>query len=83
MSPQSGIRVAPSKGAADENFPVGSWLLPAKLRPYVAQFYGVVRAADDIADHPSMGPTEKLSRLDAIDAVLGGAEPTSDEHAVA
>ena len=83
MSPQSGIHVAPSKGAGDENFPVGSWLLPAKLRPYVAQFYAVVRAADDIADHPSLSGDEKLSRLDAFDAALGGAEAASDEYAVA
>ncbi len=83
MSPQSGIRVAPSKGAGDENFPVGSWLLPAKARPYVAQFYAVVRAADDIADHPSLSAEAKLSRLDAFDAALAGAQPAPDDCAVA
>jgi squalene synthase HpnD/squalene synthase HpnC len=78
MSPQKGIHIAASKGSGDENFPVGSWLLPAKLRPYVARFYAVVRAADDIADHPSLSAEDKLSRLGAIDATLTGAEPTTD-----
>ena len=40
------------KGAGDENFPVGSWLLPAALRPHVAAFYAFVRAADDVGDNP-------------------------------
>lgn len=83
MSPQSGIHIAPSKGAGDENFPVGSWLLPAKARPYVAQFYAVARAADDIADHSSLSAADKLSRLDAFDAALGGAQPALDDCAVA
>ena len=83
MSPESAIRAGPSKGAVDENFPVGSWLLPAKLRPSVAQFYAVVRAADDIADHPSLSPQDKLRRLEAFDATLTGGEPASAEYAVA
>ena len=83
MSPESDIRIAASKGSGDENFPVGSWLLPAKLRPFVARFYALVRAADDIADHPSLRAEEKLVRLDAIDATLSGAEPTTDECAIA
>jgi len=83
MSPESAIRAGPSKGAVDENFPVGSWLLPAKLRPSVAQFYAVVRAADDIADHPSLSPQDKLRRLEAFDATLAGGEPASAECAVA
>ena len=38
------------KGAKDENFPVGSWLLPAAVRPHVTAFYDYVRAADDSVD---------------------------------
>ena len=75
MGPQSTIGVAPTKGAGNENFPVGSWLLPAKLRPHVALFYSVVRAADDIADHPDLNADEKIARLDAVDAALAGAAP--------
>ena len=77
MSPQSGIRVAPSKDAGGENFPVGSWLLPAKLRPTVALFYTVVRTADDIADSPTLSSADKLAGLDAFDAALGGATPVA------
>lgn len=33
-----------------ENFPVASWLLPARLRPHVAVIYAFARAADDFAD---------------------------------
>ena len=54
------------KGAGDENFQVGSWLLPAALRPHVAAFYAFVRAADDIGDNPALGPDDKIARLDAF-----------------
>ncbi|MBI3323448.1 MAG: squalene synthase HpnC [Candidatus Omnitrophica bacterium] len=33
-----------------ENFPVGSWLLPARVRPHVAAIYAFARSADDFAD---------------------------------
>ncbi len=33
-----------------ENFPVGSWLLPARVRPHVAAVYAFARSADDFAD---------------------------------
>ncbi len=33
-----------------ENFPVGSWLLPARARPHVAAVYAFARSADDFAD---------------------------------
>ncbi len=76
MNPRSSDSVAPSsKTARDENFPVGSWLLPAGLRPHVASFYSVVRAADDIADSPELTPDEKIAGLAAIDAALRGEEP--------
>jgi squalene synthase HpnC len=76
----SGVKVGavetPSgKGAGDENFPVGSWLLPAKLRPHVALFYAFARAIDDIADNPQLSPQEKIDRLDGFEAaILGGRE---------
>ncbi len=60
------------KGARDENFPVGSWLLPASLRPHVAAFYAFVRAADDIADNPDLTPDEKVARLQRFEAALTG-----------
>ncbi len=75
MNPPLVGRVAPSKSARQENFPVGSWLIPAALRPTVALFYAVVRAADDIADSPGLAPDEKLAGLEAFDAALRGEAP--------
>ncbi len=66
------------KDAAYENFPVGSWLLPAALRPHVATFYAFARAIDDIADNPALAPDDKITRLGVFArGVLGetGAGP--------
>ena len=64
------------KAAADENFPVGSWLLPARLRPHIATFYAYARAIDDIADNPALSPDDKIARLDGFaNAVAGGDTP--------
>lgn len=52
------------KGAGDENFPVGSWLLPGRLRRHIASFYAYARAIDDIADDPHLAPQEKTERLE-------------------
>lgn len=62
------------KGAGDENFPVGSFLLPKRLRPHVACFYAFARAIDDIADNPALQPADKIARLKAFDAALKGEE---------
>jgi hydroxysqualene synthase len=66
------IETPSGKSTGDENFPVGSWLLPARLRPHVATFYRFARDADDIADDPELAPQEKLVRLDRVDATLRG-----------
>ena len=68
------IETPSGKGAADENFPVGSWLLPAELRPHVATFYRFARAIDDIADNPALAPDDKVARLERFAAAVGGAE---------
>jgi squalene synthase HpnC len=68
------------KGAGDENFPVGSFLLPKALRPKVAIFYAYARAIDDIADNPDLPAPEKIARLDGFDRALTGA---SDDPAYA
>ena len=64
--------VGSGKGARDENFPVGSWLLPARLRPHVHTFYLFARSADDIADSPDLTPEDKVTRLARLAAVLRG-----------
>jgi hydroxysqualene synthase len=71
---QAEFETPSGKGAGDENFPVGSFLLPAKLRPHVRAFYDFVRAADDVADNPDLAPGDKLARLDRFAAALTGTE---------
>jgi squalene synthase HpnC len=48
-----------------ENFPVASWLCPARLRPAIAAIYGFARSADDIADE---GEAPSLTRLADLSA---------------
>jgi squalene synthase HpnC len=67
-----GIETPSGKGAAGENFPVGSFLLRASLRPHVAVFYAFARAADDIADNPALEPDDKIARLNRMAATLDG-----------
>lgn len=60
------------KDASYENFPVGSWLLPAKLRPHIADFYAFARTIDDIADAPDLDADVKIARLEGFErAILG------------
>lgn len=66
------VETPSGKGAGDENFPVGSFLLPKALRPHVAAFYAFARAIDDIADDPALPDAEKTQRLKAFDAALRG-----------
>lgn len=66
------VETPSGKGASDENFPVGSFLLPRALRPHVAAFYAFARAIDDIADDPALPDAEKARRLMAFDAALKG-----------
>ena len=56
----------------DENFPVASWLIHPRHRPAILAFYRFVRAADDVADHPTLAPAEKLTLLDRLEATLTG-----------
>ncbi|CAA7615967.1 squalene/phytoene synthase family protein [Magnetospirillum sp. UT-4] len=61
------------KTAGAENFPVASLLLRPALRRQVMAFYRFARHADDVADDPSLLPEDKLARLAALEAGLGGA----------
>ena len=46
-----------------ENFPVASWLMPARLRPAVVAIYRFARHADDVADEGDARPEERLREL--------------------
>ena len=60
----------------NENFPVASRLLAVSRRPHVMAFYRFARAADDIADSPSVPDVRKLARLATMKAVLSGEAPS-------
>lgn len=62
------------KDEAYENFPVGSWMLPAPLRPHIATFYTFARAIDDIADSAALLPDEKIARLEGFKRAIEGDE---------
>jgi phytoene synthase len=61
-----------------ENFPVASWLLPARMRPHIAAIYAFARTADDFADEGALDDRERLKRLDDWEAQLDG----SSDHPV-
>ena len=72
---------ASGKDHTTENFPVGSFLIAARHRPVVMAFYRVARAADDIADHPTAAPDDKLAALKRIEDSLTG-RGSKDANAV-
>jgi squalene synthase HpnC len=47
-----------------ENFPVGSLLLPKRLRKPITVIYHFARSADDIADEGDASPEERLAALE-------------------
>ena len=60
------------KGHRDENFPVASHLVHPRFRAPILAFYEFVRVADDIADHASLAPEQKLALLDRLEGSLLG-----------
>ncbi len=46
-----------------ENFPVASWLTPARLRPAIVAIYWFARVADDIADEGDASHEQRLADL--------------------
>ena len=62
-----------------ENFPVASWLLPARMRAPIEAIYGFARGADDVADEGDATASERLAGLArygaALDAIEAGRAP--------
>jgi len=75
----SGAALQSGKSHKDENFPVASFLIAPRHRQPVLAFYRFVRFADDIADHPSATPDEKLRLLEEMRATLVGESDASPE----
>ena len=67
------------KGHKDENFPVASFLIAPKNRPPVLAFYKFVRTADDVSNHASAAPEEKLALLEQMRQSLVGESDTVPE----
>ena len=53
-----------------ENFPVASWLCPARLRPAVVAIYHFARTADDLADEGDFSAQQRLDALRQYGAEL-------------
>lgn len=64
-----------------ENFPVASFLLPAKYRSAVASIYHFARYADDLADEGDAGAQVRLARLNdclvQLEEIEAGRIPAS------
>jgi squalene synthase HpnC len=73
--------LASGKTHRDENFPVGSFVIAPRHRPLVLAFYRFARSADDVADHPTAEPSEKLALLETLRATLAGEDGRSAEAA--
>jgi squalene synthase HpnC len=71
------VEARSGKGHRDENFPVASRVIHPRHRAPIVAFYEFVRTADDIADHATLAPAEKLALLDRLEATLLGK--TDDE----
>ncbi|MEM7498488.1 MAG: squalene synthase HpnC [Pseudomonadota bacterium] len=67
---EAAVEAPSGKGAGDENFPVGSFLIAKRHRPAVMAYYAFARGTDDIADDAGLSPQEKIRRLDACEAGL-------------
>ena len=67
------------KGHRDENFPVASFIIHPRHRALILAFYNFVRTADDIADHATLAPDDKLACLDLLEAELLGKGDTQPE----
>lgn len=75
--------ISSGKDIAYENFPVGSWLLPAHLRPHIATFYHFARAADDIADSAVLSAEDKIAHLEQFESAFNGNNTPEKAHRMA
>ncbi len=82
LAPEANVEIWSGKDKADENFPVGSWLIRKSLRAHVHAYYSFARNADDIADHAELPPAEKIARLDVMEAVLVGEREEGSSSAL-
>ena len=75
MAATDQVETPSGKWAGDENFPVGSLLLPSSMRPTVMAYYAFARQIDDIADNTALSADEKIERLDRMGSGVRGESP--------
>jgi len=74
-----GVEFKSGKTEHDENFPVASLLIARRFRAPILSFYRFARAADDVADHPTLSERDKFRLLDALEhTLLGKADVAPD-----
>jgi squalene synthase HpnC len=76
---QDAATLSSGKGHRDENFPVASYLIQPQHRPAILAFYRFARVADDVADHATTPPEEKLRLLEEMRGTLAGETERSPE----
>jgi squalene synthase HpnC len=77
------VETRSGKGRADENFPVGSFLIQRKFRGPMHRFYTFARNADDIADSSNLTAADKIDRLTVMEDVLLGRRDSGSPSAAA
>jgi len=66
--------------AADENFPVASRVLPARVRAHLLAVYGFARLVDELGDGTGGSRAERLAALDWLERELDRAFAGEAEH---
>lgn len=63
-----------------ENFPVGSWLVPKKIRGAILTLYRFARTGDDLADEGELAPDNRIAGLLSLrDGLAGHPSQSSPE----
>jgi len=65
--------------AHHENFPVASWLVPARMRRHIAAVYAFARIADDFADEGECSAETRHALLGKWEARLHARAPGGDD----
>lgn len=79
MTTDTAATLASGKGHTDENFPVASVLIHPRHRGTILAFYRFARTADDVADHETASPAEKLRLLDDMkESLLGNSRASAE-----
>lgn len=66
----------------EENFPVGSWLAPRRVRHFLHAIYAFARTADDFADLPGRDDATRLQLLDDWTRRLLKAQSGEADHPI-